>query len=97
MTASRLAALVTGCVLFLAAPLLAQPVSLPNASPNPELLATQKSPPAPELPPPGTLKARPGDDPVRVLKIERHNALLELLARSEAVLKIQGGREAMET
>jgi hypothetical protein len=88
MTARYAVSVAAGCVLFLAASAVAQP-ELPQ--PGLPKMSPKGLPPVPDLPAPGLLQARPGDDPVRLLKIERHNALLELLARYEALFRINGG------
>jgi len=82
MTTTPLRAFTITATLFLAAPAVAQPT--PPHKEKPKLS------PVP-LPAPGPLKARPGDDAVRVLRVERHNALLELVARYKTTIEHSGG------
>jgi hypothetical protein len=91
MIALSLRTLFLGVTVLLAPPGVAQPVPFPLQKEKP------KFPPPPPLPAPGPLTARTGDDAVRVLKIERHNALLELVARHRTTIQLVGGtREDLE-
>jgi hypothetical protein len=74
------------CCALLAPPAPAQP-----PKDDPALPPAPGQPPAKEEPTlPPALAAKPGEDPVRALRIERHNALREWLVMTDEMFRLRG-------